>query len=60
MEVSGQLHVPAALTSGKELQCPLDSRPVGPQSSPRHGGEEKNSQAGAGTSQYYNAGLRAG
>jgi hypothetical protein len=44
MEVSGQLHAPAALSSGKELLVPLDRRLGGPQSQPGGGGEEKNSQ----------------
>jgi hypothetical protein len=44
MEVSGQLHVPAALPPGKELWYPLDRRLDGPQSRSGCGGEEKNSQ----------------
>jgi hypothetical protein len=41
MEVSGQLHDPAALLPGKE---PLNMRLGEPQSRSGHGGEEKNSQ----------------
>jgi hypothetical protein len=37
MEVSGQLHAPAALPPGKETRYP-------PQGRSGHGGEEKNSQ----------------
>jgi hypothetical protein len=44
MEVSGQPHDTAALTSGKETLVPLDRRLAGPQSRSGHGGEEKNSQ----------------
>jgi hypothetical protein len=44
MEVSGQLHAPAALLPGKEPCYPLDRRLGGPQSSSGRGGEEKNSQ----------------
>jgi hypothetical protein len=44
MEASGQLHVPAALPPGKELQYPLDRRLGGPQSRSGHGGEERNFQ----------------
>jgi hypothetical protein len=44
MEVSGQLHVPAALSQGKSPWYPLDRRLGGPQSLSRRGGEEKNSQ----------------
>jgi hypothetical protein len=44
MEVSGQLHAPTALTSGKEPLVPLDRRLGGPQSRSGRGGEEKNSQ----------------
>jgi hypothetical protein len=44
MEVSGQLHTPAALLTGKEPCYPFDRRMGGPQSRSRHGGEEKNSQ----------------
>jgi hypothetical protein len=43
MEVSGQLHAPAASLPGKELQYPLDRRLCGPQSRSERG-EEKNSQ----------------
>jgi hypothetical protein len=45
MEVSGQLHAPAALPPGKEPWYPLDRRLGGPQSCSGHGGEEKNSQS---------------
>jgi hypothetical protein len=42
MEVSGQLHVPAALLPGKEpLVYLLDRRLGGPQSHSGRGGEEK-------------------
>jgi hypothetical protein len=41
MEVTGQLHAPAALPPGKE---PLDRRLGGTQSRSGRGGEEKNSQ----------------
>jgi hypothetical protein len=45
MEVSGQLHSPAALPPGKEpLVYPLDRRLGGPQSRSGRGVEEKNSQ----------------
>jgi hypothetical protein len=44
MEVSSQLHAPAALLPGKEPLYPLDARLGGPQSRSGHGGEEKNSQ----------------
>jgi hypothetical protein len=44
MEVSGQLHAPAALPPEKETLVPLDRRLGGPQSHSGHGGEEKNSQ----------------
>jgi len=43
MEVSGQLHAPAALPPGTE-PYPLDRRLGGPQSHSGRGGEEKNSQ----------------
>jgi hypothetical protein len=39
MEVSAQLHAPAALPSGKEPPYPLDRRLGGPQSRSRRGGE---------------------
>jgi hypothetical protein len=42
MEVSGQLHAPAALPSRKD---PLGKRLGEPQSQSGRGGEEKNSQA---------------
>jgi hypothetical protein len=41
MEVSGQLHVPAALPTGKEPLIPTDRRLGGPQNQSRLGGEEK-------------------
>jgi hypothetical protein len=44
MEVSGQLHAPAALPQGKSPWYSLDKRMGGPQSSSERGGEEKNSQ----------------
>jgi hypothetical protein len=43
MEVSGQLHAPAALPQGKSPWYPFD-RLGGPQSRSGRGGEEKNSQ----------------
>jgi hypothetical protein len=43
MEVSGQLHAPAALLQGMTLRYPLDRRLGGPQSRSGRGGEEKNS-----------------
>jgi hypothetical protein len=43
MEVSGQLHAPAALPPGKSPWYPLDRRLGGPQSHSGSGGEEKNS-----------------
>jgi hypothetical protein len=44
MELSGQLHAPAALSPLKELQYPLDRMLGGPQSRSGRGGEKKNSQ----------------
>jgi hypothetical protein len=44
MEVSGQLHAPAALLPGEIPWYPLDRRLGGHQSRSGHGGEEKNSQ----------------
>jgi hypothetical protein len=44
MEVSGQLHAPAALPQGKSLWYPLDRRLGGTQSRSGRGSEEKNSQ----------------
>jgi hypothetical protein len=44
MEVSGQLHIPAALSPGKDPWYPLDRRVGGPQSLSGRGGEEKNFQ----------------
>jgi hypothetical protein len=43
MEVSGQLHAPAALPPRKDL-VPIGYEAGCPQSRSRHGGEEKNSQ----------------
>jgi hypothetical protein len=49
MEVSGQLHAPAALPPGKDtLVYPLDRRLGGPQSRSGRGGREKNSQPPSG------------
>jgi hypothetical protein len=44
MEISGQLHAPAALLPGKSPWYPLDRRLGGPQNQFGQGGEEKNSQ----------------
>jgi hypothetical protein len=44
MEVSGQLHAPAALPKEKSPWYPLDRRLGGPQRRSGRGGEEKNSQ----------------
>jgi hypothetical protein len=44
MEVSGQLHAPAALSQGKGPCYSLDTRLGGPQSRSGRGGEEKDSQ----------------
>jgi hypothetical protein len=41
MEVSGQLHIPAALPWGKVPQYQMDRRPGGPQSRSERCGEEK-------------------
>jgi hypothetical protein len=41
MEVSGQLHAPAALPQGKSSWYALDRRLGGPQSRSGRGGEEK-------------------
>jgi hypothetical protein len=43
MEVSGQLHAPAALPQGKSPWYPLDRRLGGPQNRSGLSGEEKNS-----------------
>jgi hypothetical protein len=43
MEMSGQLHAPAALSQGKSYWYSLDRRLSGPQSRSERGGEEKNS-----------------
>jgi hypothetical protein len=45
MEVSGQLHAPAALPPRKRPWYPLDRRLGEPYSRSGHGGEEKNSQS---------------
>jgi hypothetical protein len=52
MEVSGQLHVPAALPPEKSPWYPLDRRLSGPQSRSGRGGEEKNSQLPPGIEPY--------
>jgi hypothetical protein len=44
MEVSSQLHFPAALTGERDPWYPLDRRLGEPQSRSRRGGGEKNSQ----------------
>jgi hypothetical protein len=44
MEVSGQLHAPAALPPGKQPRYTLDRKLGGPQGRSGSGGEEKNSQ----------------
>jgi hypothetical protein len=44
MDVSSQLHAPAALPQGKRPWYPLDRRLGGPQSRSGRGGEGKNSQ----------------
>jgi hypothetical protein len=44
MEVSGQLHAPAALPPGKEPWYPLDRKAGGPQRRSGRGDEEKNSK----------------
>jgi hypothetical protein len=44
MDVSGELHAPAALPQGKNPWYPLDRRLGGPQSRSGRGGLEKNSQ----------------
>jgi hypothetical protein len=41
MDVSGQLHVPAALPPAKDPCYPLNTRLGGPQSRSGHGDEEK-------------------
>jgi hypothetical protein len=43
VEVSSQLHAPAALLTGKEPLVSLDRRLGGPQRRSERGGEEKNS-----------------
>jgi hypothetical protein len=52
MEVSDQLHVPAALHPRKEPWYPLDMRLGGPQSRSGRGGEEKNYQPPLGIEPY--------
>jgi hypothetical protein len=44
MEVSDQLHAPAALPPEKEPMIPIDRRLSGLQNRSGRGGEEKNSQ----------------
>jgi hypothetical protein len=44
MEVSGQLHTPAALPPGKGPWYPMDRRLGGPQNRSGRGGEEQNSR----------------
>jgi hypothetical protein len=44
MELSGQLHAPAALLPGKEPLVPIDRRLSGLQNRSGRGGEEKNSE----------------
>jgi hypothetical protein len=41
VEVSGQLHAPVALPTGKCPRNPLDRRLGGPESRSGHGGKEK-------------------
>jgi hypothetical protein len=48
MDVSGQLHAPAALPQEKNPWYPLNRRMGGPQSRSGRGGEEKNSQPALG------------
>jgi hypothetical protein len=52
MEVSGELHVPAALPAGKEPWYPWDRKLGGHQSRSGRGGEEKNSQPPPGVEPY--------
>jgi hypothetical protein len=52
LEVSDQLHAPAALPQGKSPWYPLDRRLGGPQSRSGRGGEEKNSQPPQGVESY--------
>jgi hypothetical protein len=52
MEVSGQLHAPAALPQGKSPWYPLNRRLGGSQSRSGRGGEEKNSQPPPGIEPY--------
>jgi hypothetical protein len=44
MEVSGELHIPAALSQGRSHVYPADRRVHRPQSRSGHGGGEENSQ----------------
>jgi hypothetical protein len=53
MEVSGQLHAPAALPPGKSPWYPLDRRLGGPQSRSGRGGEEKNFLLPPGTEPFF-------
>jgi len=46
MEVSGQLHAPAALSPGNNRWYPLDRRLCGPLNQSGRGGKEKNPQGG--------------
>jgi len=46
MELTGQLHGPAALPRGKSPRYPLDRRLGGPQSRSGRGGEVKNPYPG--------------
>jgi hypothetical protein len=46
MEVSGQLHAPAALPSRKETPVPIESRLGAPQNRSGRGGEENKSLQG--------------
>jgi hypothetical protein len=52
MEVSDQLHAPAALPPGKESRYLLDRRLGGPQSRPGGGGQEKRNSAPVGDSNH--------
>jgi hypothetical protein len=45
MEVSSQLHAPAALTQEKSPRYPLDRSLGGPQNRSGRGGDEKNPQS---------------
>jgi hypothetical protein len=52
MEVSGQLHAPAALPPRKNPRYPLDGRLDGPENRSGRGSEEKNSQPPPGIEPY--------